>query len=209
MVFTHVKTTLTRLLSPSPNKGRTLTDHCALVEMPCIKSSRLPLPELQSSGSLWPLPPVVFCLSLQAAQLGTPEVNGAAGPPRSSHQRNRIQTLCALASYSWLSRLPNMPWRATRLSRFPSLVMLHTVETVQLSIPYSGFFAVKLCKHQVTWLPCEIKALAIATANKHIIKHVHVIQSSHLMVVLTVSSPCVHANEKLKREEFSTSSLAL
>lgn len=95
MVFTHVKTTLTQLLSPSPNKGRTLTDHCALVEMPCIKSSRLPLPELQSSGSLWPLPPVVFCLSLQAAQLGTPEVNGAAGPPRSSHQRNRIQT-CVL-----------------------------------------------------------------------------------------------------------------
>ena len=61
---------------------------------------------------------------------------------------------------------------------------------------------------QVTWLPCEIKALTIATAIKHIIKHVHIIQSSHLMVVLTVSSPCVHANEKLKREEFSTSSRA-
>lgn len=43
-------------------------------------------------------------------------------------------------------------------------------------------------------------------AIQHIIQHVHVIQSSHLMVVLTVSSPCVHANEKLKREEFSTSS---
>lgn len=60
----------------------------------------------------------------------------------------------------------------------------------------------------MTWLPCEIQALAIATAIKHIIKHVPVIQSSHLMVVLTVSSLCVHANEKLKRQEFSTSSRA-
>lgn len=60
----------------------------------------------------------------------------------------------------------------------------------------------------MTWLPCEIQALAIATAIKHIIKHVPVIQSSHLMVVLTVSSLCVHANEKLERQEFSTSSRA-
>ena len=84
----------------------------------------------------------------------------------------------------------------------------HTVCTPNDQLLLAGFFAVKLCKHQVTWLPCEIKALAIATAIKHIIKHVHIIQSSHLMVVLTVSSPCVHANEKLKREEFSTSSRA-
>ena len=91
MVFSHVKTTLTQLLSPSPNKVRRLTDQCALVETFRIKSSWLPLPELQSSGSLWPLPPVVFCLSLQGSQLGTPWVNRAAGPPRSSHQLNRIQ----------------------------------------------------------------------------------------------------------------------
>ena len=30
-----------------------------------------------------------------------------------------------------------------------------------------GFFGAKLRKHQVTWVPCEVEALGIATAVKH------------------------------------------
>lgn len=188
------------------------------------KSSWLPLPELQSSGSLWPLPPVVFCLSLQGSQLGTPWVNRASGPSRSSHQLNRIQrkTCVLLQATPGLQDFQTClggPQTVTIPQPGDALWILtndceqqrhrsHTVCTPNDQLLLAEFFAVKLCKHQVTWLPFEIKALAIATAIKHIIKHVHVIQSSHPMVVLTVSSPCVHANEKLKREEFSTTSRA-
>ena len=31
----------------------------------------------------------------------------------------------------------------------------------------AGFFSVKLWKHQVSWLPCEIEALSIAASVKH------------------------------------------
>ena len=32
----------------------------------------------------------------------------------------------------------------------------------------AGFFSAKLRKHQVIWLPCEIEALSIAAAIKHL-----------------------------------------
>ena len=35
------------------------------------------------------------------------------------------------------------------------------------SLLLAGFFSVKLRKHQVTWLPCEIEALAIGAAIRH------------------------------------------
>ena len=67
----------------------------------------------------------------------------------------------------------------------------------------AGFFSAKLRKHQVTWLPCEIKALCIAAAVKHFSPFI--IQSKHHACVLTDSKPCVQAITKLCRGEFSAS----
>ena len=67
----------------------------------------------------------------------------------------------------------------------------------------AGFFSAKLRKHQVTWLPCEIEALSIASAVKHF--GPYIIQSTVSACVLTDSQPCVQAVEKLCRGEFSAS----
>ncbi|KAK2548508.1 hypothetical protein P5673_031291 [Acropora cervicornis] len=56
---------------------------------------------------------------------------------------------------------------------------------------------------QVSWLPCEIEALSIATATKHFSPYI--IQSNNNACILTDSKPCVQAFEKLCRGEFSTS----
>ncbi len=70
-------------------------------------------------------------------------------------------------------------------------------------IHLAGFFSAKLRKHQVTWLPCEIEALSIATSIKHFSPYI--IQSSQPACLLTDSKPCVQAVEKLCRGEFSAS----
>ena len=67
----------------------------------------------------------------------------------------------------------------------------------------AGFFSAKLRKNQINWLPCEIEALAIATAIKHFSPYI--IQSKHTTCVLTDSKPCVQAFERLCRGEFSAS----
>ena len=67
----------------------------------------------------------------------------------------------------------------------------------------AGFFSAKMKKYQVTWLPCEVEALSIATAIKHFSPYI--IQSSKQTCVLTDSKPCVQAIEKLNRGEFSSS----
>ena len=67
----------------------------------------------------------------------------------------------------------------------------------------AGFFSAKLRKHQVTWLPCEIEALAIASSVKHFSPYI--IQSKSKACVLTDSKPCVQAIDKLARGEFSSS----
>ena len=72
------------------------------------------------------------------------------------------------------------------------------------SLLLAGFFSAKLCKHQVTWLPFEIEALAIGAAIRHFAPYI--IQSPHTAEVLIDNRPCVQAYEKLKRGEFSASS---
>ena len=67
----------------------------------------------------------------------------------------------------------------------------------------AGFFSAKLRGSQVSWLPCEIEALSIATATKHFSPYI--IQSNNNACILTDSKPCVQAFEKLCRGEFSTS----
>ena len=72
------------------------------------------------------------------------------------------------------------------------------------SLLLAGFFSAKLRKHQVTWLPCEIEALAIGAANRHFAPYIS--QSPHTIELLSDSRPCVQAYEKLKIGQFSTSS---
>ncbi len=67
----------------------------------------------------------------------------------------------------------------------------------------AGFFSAKLRKHHVTWIPCEIEALGIASAVKHFSPYI--IQSHNKVCILTDSKPCVQAFEKLCRGEFSAS----
>ncbi|KAK3105126.1 hypothetical protein FSP39_017698 [Pinctada imbricata] len=67
----------------------------------------------------------------------------------------------------------------------------------------SGFFSAKLRKHQISWIPCEVEALAIAVAVKHFSPYI--VQSSKPTCILTDSRPCVMAYEKLGRGEFSAS----
>ena len=67
----------------------------------------------------------------------------------------------------------------------------------------AGFFSAKLRGSQLTWLPCEVEALAIAVATKHFSPYL--IKSHHKACILTDSKPCVQAYEKLCRGEFSAS----
>lgn len=67
----------------------------------------------------------------------------------------------------------------------------------------AGFFSAKLRDRQVSWLPCEVEALAIAIATKHFSPYI--IQSKYKASILTENKPCVQASEKLCRGEFSAS----
>ena len=67
----------------------------------------------------------------------------------------------------------------------------------------AGFFSAKLRSHQLSWLPCEVEALAIGVAVKHFSPYI--IQSKHKACMLTDSKPCVQAFEKMCRGEFSAS----
>lgn len=78
---------------------------------------------------------------------------------------------------------------------------LYVTRSGKLSL--AGFFSAKLRSHQSSWLPCEVEALAIATAVKHFSPYL--IQSSSKACVLTDSKPCVQAYQKLRRGEFSAS----
>ena len=67
-----------------------------------------------------------------------------------------------------------------------------------------GFFSAKLKSHQAKWLPCEIKALSIATSVNHFGPYIR--QSSQKTQILTDNKPCVQAWSKMLRGQFSSSS---
>ena len=67
----------------------------------------------------------------------------------------------------------------------------------------AGFYNCKLPEFQLRWLPCELEALAIASALNHFAPYL--IQSKHTPQVATDSKPCVDAAAKLKKGEFSAS----
>ena len=67
----------------------------------------------------------------------------------------------------------------------------------------AGFFSARLRKHQVTWLPCEAEALAIATVVNHFVPYI--LQANQRTYVLTDSRPCVLEYQKLCYGEFSNS----
>ena len=60
-----------------------------------------------------------------------------------------------------------------------------------------GFVSVKLKEFQQKWLPCEVEALAIASAINHWSSYI--LQSEHPVQILSDSRPCIQAYEKLKR----------
>ena len=67
----------------------------------------------------------------------------------------------------------------------------------------AGFFNARLRKHQVTWLPCEVVALAIATVVNHFVPYIF--QANQRTHVLTDSRPYVLVYQKLCCGEFSNS----
>ena len=69
----------------------------------------------------------------------------------------------------------------------------------------TGFFSAKLRGSQVSWLPCEIEVLSIATATKHFSPYI--IQSNNNTCILTDSNPCVQVLRNCGCGEFSTSPL--
>ena len=67
----------------------------------------------------------------------------------------------------------------------------------------SGFFSAKLRPNQEKWLPCEVEALAIASATKHFSPYI--VQSDQPVQILTDSKPCAQAYDRLLQGEFSAS----
>ena len=78
---------------------------------------------------------------------------------------------------------------------------LYVIRSAKLHL--AGFFSAKLHQRQLTWLPCEVEALAIAAATKHF--GPFIIQASSPIQILTDSKPCVQAYQRLCRGEFSAS----
>ena len=107
------------------------------------------------------------------------------------------------------------PWRVSNARRRFHFTPHRTMETLDCHqfdyrrhiVCYHGdkphladFFSAKLRGSQLSWLPCEIEALSIATAIKHFSPYI--IQSNNNACVLTDSKPCVQAFEKLPRRVF-------
>ena len=67
----------------------------------------------------------------------------------------------------------------------------------------ADFFSFKMKPHQVSWLPCEVEALAICSAASHFSCYIR--ESLHATQILTHSKPCVQAWQKLCRGCFSAS----
>lgn len=87
-------------------------------------------------------------------------------------------------------------------SRDPGIgATLYVTRNEKLQV--AGFFSAKLRGRQITWIPCEIEALAIAVAIKHFSPYI--VQSRYPTCILTDSKPCVQAYDKLCRGEFSAS----
>ena len=66
-----------------------------------------------------------------------------------------------------------------------------------------GFFSVKLKKHQLLWLPCELEALGINLSINHFSNHIR--ESKNPTKFLTDSKTCVEAFELLSKGAFSLS----
>ena len=67
----------------------------------------------------------------------------------------------------------------------------------------SECFSLKLKTHHLNWEPCELEALAIATAVKHFSPYIR--DSHHPLHILTDNRPCTQAFAKLLKGQFSAS----
>ena len=151
--------------------------------------------------------PVLLCRSLQGAQLRPPSVLSSwIVSIRPTPEINQEKDTCGLTDYSGLafnsaqcalegSKIPQtsdalwiaIDWWLREEQRASQQHYTRTVMT-----PYSWLgSSMQLRKHQVTLLPCEIRALAIAAAINHFAPHI--IQSPHTTEVRTDSRPCLQA----------------
>ena len=64
-------------------------------------------------------------------------------------------------------------------------------------------FSLKLKVHHLAWEPCELEALAIASAVQHFSPYIK--ESKHPISILSDSKPCVQAFGKLRKGHFSAS----
>ena len=71
----------------------------------------------------------------------------------------------------------------------------------------AGYFSAKLPPHQSRYLPCEVEAIGIGTAVHHFAPYI--LQSEKPPQILTDSSPCVQAYDKLLKGEYSHSARVL
>ena len=102
-------------------------------------------------------------------------------------------------SKSWWSVVDSHWWLNHKQQGLGATLYIIRNNTLKIA----GFFSAKLRRPQVTWLPCEIEDLAIASTIKFFSPFI--IQSKTNTCILTDSKPCVQAYEKLCRGEFSAS----
>ena len=67
----------------------------------------------------------------------------------------------------------------------------------------SECFSLKLKSHHLDWEPCELEALAIASAVEHFSPYIR--ESKYPLQILTDNRPCVQAYAKLRKGHFSAS----
>ena len=67
----------------------------------------------------------------------------------------------------------------------------------------SECFSMKLKTHHLNWEPCEMEALAIASAVQHFSPYIR--ESKHPLQILSDSRPCIQAFAKLRKGHFSAS----
>ncbi len=67
----------------------------------------------------------------------------------------------------------------------------------------ADFFSMKLKSHHLSWEPCEMEALAIASGVQHFSPYIR--ESIHPVQILSDNKPCVQAYSKLRKGHFSAS----
>ena len=148
----------------------------------------------QCSSVLAPLDSAIAGLESKDKIMWTPELEYAFQTAQSRIKSTKSITLPRRSDQLWL-----VTDAATRPVGLAATLYITRADKLHVA----GYFSAKLRTNQVSWLPCEVEALAITAAVKHFSPYI--IQSDLQTCILTDSKPCVQAAEKLCRGEFSAS----